>query len=173
MTDHVSLRDLCREHGRIPSTVLEALASQRFDDLGLTAAVAEEISSAWRAEDEQRTAAELAAQRRAAEKAERERGFKEGERLLAEVGARTLDLQFTHNQIDHTSDLEDLRRLEARLELEMEDHLAAVRAWGGWKREHPEMAAAVELAKDKGLPVSEAGPWRPPAPDWNREGAFQ
>lgn len=173
MTEHVNLRGLAQAHGRAPSHVLEFLSRERFGDLGVPRSVADELSAEWQRVDAARTERELAEQRAAGEKEERQRRFREGDRLLEDVRRCRLDLDFTEKQIEHTSYVEDLERLEKRREAELDDCQAALDAWTAWKAANAEMAEAVQIAADKGLPVPEPAAFKPPPPNWLDEGVWR
>jgi hypothetical protein len=151
-----SLRALCSHYTKDARAVVEALIQEGADTLLIREPRATQIAELWQADRDRQT--ELERQRQADALAERERRrlFDQGIALRDLIKARALDLSMTNNMIDHESEVTRLAKLEARLELELEEHRDACEGWATWKEDHPEMAAAVETHLAAGNPTATA-----------------
>jgi len=163
----VTLTSLCQHNRRAYQQVLEELAQTRPNAIMVSAEVAAELTGRWRAEDAERTAAEVAARNRRAEATERERLISEGLQLLSLIDQHRFDVAAGIEQSKYAS-ADKAAAWDARIEQSQDDLSAALNAWSDWAKVH-EAAAAAAKERAKNPTGAPPEPFMPEPPNWLEE----
>jgi hypothetical protein len=140
-----SLVDLCRRYSKDVRVVFEQLLREGSLPLVLLENTRWlQLQELWQAEQDALDQHERDARARALVEAERKRLFDEGVQLRENIRARRLDYDMSKAMWDHESEVTRLAKLEARIDLELEELVEARAAWQAWSDANPGMAAAVE-----------------------------